>query len=159
MLKLKAAVLYYSRTGKTAIAAKVLAEKIGGDLIEIKDLRNRKGVLGWLRAGRDGGSSKTTEIEPSSFDTSIYDTICFGTPVWNSHPTPAFNTMAKNFEITGKDIILFMTCGGKTCEKPLNIMRDMIKSEGGNVIKSFEVPESKKKSEEDIKAEINNITF
>ncbi|MGF7118549.1 flavodoxin family protein [Methanobacterium oryzae] len=156
---MKAAILYYSRTGKTAIAAKALAEKIGGDLIEIRDLKNRKGVLGWLRAGRDGGSSKTTDIEPSSFDTSIYDTICFGTPVWNGHPTPAFNTMVKSFEITGKDIILFMTCGGKTCEKPLNIMRDMVKSEGGNVIKTFEIPESGKKSGEDIKTEINNITF
>ena len=156
---MKAAVLYYSRTGKTAIAAKALADKIDGNLIEIRDLKNRKGVLGWLRAGRDGGGSKTTEIEPSSFDTSIYDTLCFGSPVWNSHPTPAFNTMIKNFEISGKDIILFTTCGGKTCEKALNIMKNMAKSGGGNVIKTFEVPESGKKSGEDIKTAINNITF
>jgi hypothetical protein len=67
--------------------------------------------------------------------------------------------MVKNFEITGKDVILFMTCGGKTCEKALNIMRDIVKSEDGNVIKIFEVPESKKKSEKDIKTEINNISF
>jgi len=156
---LKTAVLYYSRTGKTTIAAKALADKIDGNLIEIRDLKNRKGVLGWLSAGKDRWSSKTNKINPSSFDTSIYDTICLGTPVWNGHPTPAFNTMVKNFEITGKDIILFMTCGGKTCEKPLNIMRNMVKSEGGNVIKTLEVPESIKKSDEDTKAEINNISF
>jgi hypothetical protein len=36
-------------------------------------------------------------------------------------------------------------------------MRDKVKSEGGNVIKTFEVPDSKKKSDEDIKTEINNF--
>jgi flavodoxin len=154
---MKAAVLYYSRTGKTAVAAKALAEKISADLIEIKDLKNRKGVMGWLGAGRDAGGNKTTNIEPPSFDTSNYDTICFGTPVWAGKPTPTFNTMIKNFEISGKDVILFMTCGGKSCEQPLNIMRDKVKSEGGNVIKTFEVPDSKKKSDEDIKTEINNF--
>ena len=49
----KSAVLYYSRTEKTAAAAKALAERVSGDLIEIKDLKNRKGIIGWLSAGRD----------------------------------------------------------------------------------------------------------
>lgn len=56
---MKAAVLYYSRTGKTAVTAKALAEKIYADLIEIKDLKNRKGVIRWLGAGRDAGGNKT----------------------------------------------------------------------------------------------------
>jgi len=43
---LKSAVLYYSRTGKTATVAKALANKIPRDLVEIKDLKNRNGIIG-----------------------------------------------------------------------------------------------------------------
>ncbi|MGZ7043997.1 MAG: flavodoxin family protein [Methanobacterium sp.] len=115
---MKSAVFYYSKTGKTAAVAKALRDKIAGDLIEIKDLKNRKGTMGWLRAGRDAGGNKTTQIEPSSYDTSDYDIMFFGTPVWNGKPTPAFNTMIKNFEINGKDVILFLT-SNRSKEKPL----------------------------------------
>jgi len=153
---MKTAVFYYSRTGKTQVAAEALAEKISGELIQIKDLKNRKGIIGWLRAGRDARSNKTTQIEPSHFDTSNYDTLCFGTPVWAGKPTPAFNTMLKDFEIVGKDVIIFLTCN-RTYVKPLNIMSEAVNLEGGNIIKKFAIIESGKKSEQEIKNEINNI--
>lgn len=150
---MKAAVLYYSRTGKTSTAAEALAEKTEGDLVEIKDLKNRKGMLGWLRAGRDASGGKTTQIEPAHFDTSDYDTICFGTPVWNFKPTPAFNTMIKNFDVTGKDVILFVT-HGSNLGKTMEIMSDAVKDKGGTVIKTIEVKNSGKKSDEEIKNEV-----
>ena len=153
---MKTAVFYYSRTGKTQVAAEALAEKISGELIQIKDLKNRKGIIGWLRAGRDARSNKTTQIEPSNFDTSNYDTLCFGTPVWAGKPTPAFNTMLKDFEIVGKDVIIFLTCN-RTYVKPLNIMSEAVNLEGGNIIKKFAIIESGKKSEQEIENEINNI--
>ena len=153
---MRTAVFYYSRTKKTEIAAKALAEKISGDLIEIEDLKSRKGILGWIRAGRDARGNKVTQIEPSSFDTSNYDTLCFGSPVWAGKPAPAFNTMIKNFEIVGKDVIIFLTCN-RTYEKALDIMSNAIKSEGGNIIKKFAIVESGKKSEQDIINEINNL--
>jgi len=155
VIELKAAVLYYSRTGKTAIAAEALAKKIDGDLVEIKDLKSRKGIIGWLRAGKDAGGGKTTQIEPSYFDTSNYDIICFGTPVWNFKPTPAVNTMIENFDIAGKDIILFVT-HGSNLGKTMKIMSDAVKDKGGTVIKTIAVKNSGKKSDEDIKNEIYN---
>ncbi len=152
---MKIAVLYYSRTGTTAVAAKALSERINGDLIEIKDLKNREGVMGWLRAGRDAGGNKTTQIEPS-VDTSDYDTLCLGTPVWNNKPSPAFNTMIKNFEVRGKDVVLFVTSGGSV-NKPLKVMSNAVEAVGGNVLKTFAI--TGKKSEEEIKDEINSLTL
>ena len=153
---MKTAVFYYSRTGKTQVAAEALAEKISGELIQIKDLKNRKGIIGWLRAGRDARSNKTTQIEPSYIDTSNYDTLCFGSPVWAGKPTPAFNTMIQNFEITGKDVILFLTCN-RTFENALKIMDNKVNSKGGNIIKAFAITNSGKKSDQDLKNEINNL--
>ena len=108
---LKSAVLYYSRTEKTAVAAMALADKISGDLIEIKDLKSRKGIIGWIKCAMDARGGKTTQIKPSTFDTSNYDTLYIGTPVSAGKPTPAINTIINNFEITGKNVILFLTCG------------------------------------------------
>ncbi|MGZ7108479.1 MAG: flavodoxin family protein [Methanobacterium sp.] len=153
---MKSAVLYYSRTQKTAVTANALAEKTSGDLIEIIDLKNRKGIFGWLRAAMDARGNKTTQIEPSTVDTANYDTMYIGTPVWAGNPTPAFNTIIKNFEITGKDIVIFLTCGSNY-GNALDLMSEAVKSEGGNVIQTIAITNTGKKSDEDIKNEINNI--
>ncbi len=156
---MKSAVLYYSRTEKTAAAAKALAERVSGDLVEIKDLKSRKGIIGWIRAALDARGEKITQINPSSFDTSNYDTLYIGTPIWASKPTPPFNTMIKNFEITGKDIILFVTLGGSNFKNALNLIKTKVEANGGNVIKTFAIANSGKKSDEDIKIEINNLNL
>lgn len=154
---LKVAVLYYSRTQKTAVAAKALADKLSGDLIEIKDLKNRKGIIGWIRAAMDARGEKTTDIEPSSFDTSNYNLIFIGTPVWAGKPAPAINTVMNNFDLKGKDITLFATLGGSNYVDVLNLIKTKAEANGGNVVKIFAVINSGKKNEEDIKAEISNL--
>jgi flavodoxin len=156
---LKTAVLYYSRTEKTAVAAKALADKISGDLIEIKDLKNRKGIIGWIKCAMDARGGKTTQIEPSTFDTSAYDTLYIGTPVWAGKPTPAVNTVINNFEIRGKDIVLFVTLGGANYKNALNLINAKVEANGGNVIKTFAITNSGKKSDEEIKNEISNLTL
>ncbi len=153
---MKSAVLFYSRTQKTAFTARAIADKISGDLIEIKDLKNRKGIFGWLRAALDARGDKTTQIDPSSIDTSNYDTLCIGTPIWAGKPTPAFNTMIKNFEVAGKDVVLFLTAGSNY-GKAFDLMSEMVKSEGGNIIKTIAITGTGKKSDEDIRNEINSI--
>jgi flavodoxin len=154
---LKPAVLYYSRTEKTAAAAKALAERVSGNLIEINDLKSKKGIIGWIRAALDARGEKTTQINPPSFDTSNYDTLYIGTPIWASKPTPAINTVINNFEIKGKDIILFVTLGGSNYENALNLIKTKVEANGGNVIKTFAIANSGKKSDEDIKIEIDSL--
>jgi flavodoxin len=156
---LKSAVLYYSRTEKTAAAAKALAERVSGDLVEIKDLKSRKGIIGWIRAALDARGEKITQINPSSFDTSNYDTLYIGTPIWASKPTPAINTVINNFEIKEKDIILFVTLGGSNFKNALNLIKTKVEANGGNVIKTFAIANSGKKSDKDIKIEINNLNL
>ncbi|HML05185.1 MAG TPA: flavodoxin [Methanobacterium sp.] len=156
---MKSAVLYYSRTEKTATAAKSLADKISGDLFEIKDLKSRKGIIGWIRSAMDARGLKTTQIDPSTIDTSNYDTLCIGTPVWAGKPTPAFNTMIKNFEIRGKDIIVFVTLGGAKYKNTLNLIKTNVEANGGNVVKTFTITNTGKKSDEEIKAEVNNLNI
>ena len=50
---MKTLVIYYSRTGNTRFAAETVAAEIGADVEEVVDLKNRKGRLNYLPAGRD----------------------------------------------------------------------------------------------------------
>ena len=57
---MKNLVVYYSRTGRTKKIAKEIQERLNADIEEIHDVKNREGILGWLSAGRDAGTKKTT---------------------------------------------------------------------------------------------------
>jgi hypothetical protein len=98
---------------------------------------------------------KTTQIEPSTVNTADYDLICLGTPTWAGKPAPAINTVIKNFEIRGKDIILFVTLGGNGYENILDLMAKEVEAKGGNVIKTIAIVKSGNKTESDIVNEIN----
>ncbi|MGB9979137.1 flavodoxin family protein [Methanobacterium sp.] len=156
---MKSIVLYYSRTGKTAVAAKAIADKISSEIVEIKDLKGRKGFMGYIKAALDARSMKTTPIEPSTVNIADYDTICLGTPIWAGKPAPAINTIIKNSEIQGKNVIILVTLGGNGYEDTLNSMSKEIEAKGGNVIKTIAIAKSGNKTETDIANEINNITI
>ena len=156
---MKSIVLYYSRTGKTAATAKALADKLSSEIIEIKDLKGRKGVIGYMKAALDARGMKITPIEPSTINTADYDLICLGTPIWAGKPAPAINSIIKNTEIRGKDVILFVTLGGNRYEDTLNSMSKEIEENGGNVIKTIAITKTNNKTESDIADEINQINI
>lgn len=157
MVKLKSIILYYSRTGKTAAAANATANKISGKIVEIKDLKNRNGIIGWIRAALDARGMKTTKIDPSTVNITDYDTIYLGTPIWAGKPAPAINTVIQNFKIKDKDIVLFVTLDGNKYKNMLNLMKKEVEANGGNVIKTIAIEKSKDKTEADIINEVNKI--
>jgi flavodoxin len=59
----KPLVVFYSRTGTTKKVAETISNILKCDVEEVFDTKNRAGVLGWLRSGRDAGSKKPTAIE------------------------------------------------------------------------------------------------
>ncbi len=154
---MKSIILYYSRTGKTAAAAKAIADKTSSEIVEINDLKNRKGILGWIRAAIDARGMKTTQIDPDTINTANYDTICLGSPTWAGKPAPAINTVIKDFEIRGKDVILFVTLGGDNYTDVLKSASKEIEKEGGNVIKTIAIVKTNSKTESDIVDEINKM--
>ncbi len=80
---MNALVVYYSRTGTTRKVAEKLASLLRCVSEEIHDTTNRKGKLGWLRAGKDATSKKLTKLETVNNDPASYDIVIIGTPIWN----------------------------------------------------------------------------
>ena len=115
---MNALVAYFSASGTTAKAAKVLAKAAEADLYEIKPaIPYTRADLNWM----DKGSRSSVEMSdkhsrPALADTDApiagHDVIFLGFPIWWYVAPTIVNTFLESYDFTGKTIILFATSGG-----------------------------------------------
>lgn len=120
-------VAYFSASGTTAKAARLLSEPLGADLFEIVPAQPyTKKDLNWLNP-----KSRTTlemkdpasrpEIAKLPDTVAGYDVIFVGFPIWWYVAPTIINTFLESLDLSGKTIIPFATSGGsgmgKTNEK------------------------------------------
>lgn len=111
---MKTLVVYYSLSGKTETIAKVVAAELGGEVLRIEEVKQRKGFAAtYLDGGRAAGKDECSEIKPCNYDVTGYDLIFIGTPDWNNKPAPAVNTFIEKTDFTNKPVVLFATYGGR----------------------------------------------
>lgn len=111
----KVLVAYFSASGKTAKAAKKLADAMEADLYEIKpEVQYTKADLNWMNRK----SRSSVEMNDKSFRLSIitgdieisgYDTICLGFPIWWYVAPTIINTFLEAYDFSCKKILLFAT--------------------------------------------------
>ena len=75
-------VVYYSLTGTTRRLGQAMADSLGADVEEIVDKKNRRGLFGFLGAGRDALTRRLTPIGDPERNPADYDLVAIGTPVW-----------------------------------------------------------------------------
>lgn len=109
---MKTLVVYYSRSGVTRSAAEAIAKVLGADLEEIVDLTDRRGALGYLRAGRDAALKRPTVIHPPIRQPKDYDLVIIGTPVWAFTMAPAVRTWIGMHKAQISHVALLCTMGG-----------------------------------------------
>ena len=79
---MKALVVYYSRTGATREVAVSVSKALGCDIEEIKDIKGRKGLFGFLKSGREAMGKKLPEILYVCSQKTAYEILIIGTPIW-----------------------------------------------------------------------------
>ncbi|MBN2518672.1 MAG: NAD(P)H-dependent oxidoreductase [Candidatus Altiarchaeota archaeon] len=109
---MKTLVVYYSRSGTTRTVGEAIAEKLKCDKEEIIDMKKRRGVIGWLKAGKEGKQGKTTKIKPLAKKVNDYDLVIVGTPVWAGNMSPATRTFLEENKKDIKKTAFFATFGG-----------------------------------------------
>ena len=116
---MKTLVVFYSRTGNTKKVAEEIAKILNADIEEIIDKKDRKGIVGWLKSGRDATFKKSAEIEfvKNPID---YDLVIIGTPIWAFTMTPAIRTYLSENKF--KKVAFFSTSGGSEGKKIFNEM-------------------------------------
>ena len=114
----KTLVAYFSASGTTAKAAKVLAKAAGADLYEIKPaVPYTRADLNWMDSNsRSSIEMKNKASRPALADTDAriadYDVIFLGFPIWWYVAPTIVNTFLEHYDFSGKTIILFATSGG-----------------------------------------------
>jgi flavodoxin len=113
---MKSVIIYYSLTGNTCLVAKMIAERLGSDLIRLKpekEIPSDKSSKYFL-----GGKSVLLDEKPKLLNEDInlegYDTVIIGTPIWARSFASPVNTFLSDFGIKGKSIYLFSTHGAGT---------------------------------------------
>ena len=103
----KTLIIYYSRTGKSKLISQVLQKELNAQMLEIKDLEDRSGTLGYAGAGFDAFFDRHTTIEPVKADLSPYSNIIVVSPIWNWKLSTPIHTFIENNRFDGKKLVLF----------------------------------------------------
>ena len=121
----KTLVAYFSATGTTEKAAKVVAEVTGGTLYEIQPAKKYTSAdLDW-----HDKSSRSSVAD--------YDTVYIGFPIWWNLAPRIINTFIESGDFSGKTVILFATSGGSSIsnsEKELQKTYSNLKWQKGKLL-------------------------
>lgn len=138
-LKKKTLVVYYSRTGNTRVIAESIREVLEADIQEIKDLKDRSGILGFIGGMIDSKRHPLTEISPPNINLKDYDLIIVGSPGWGVKLTPAINTFINRTDFKDKKVVLFGVASARIKQKTLDEYAQIISAKGGRVIDTFTI--------------------
>jgi flavodoxin len=143
---MKIAIIYYSFSGNTKMAALTLREyfKEKND-IEMIELRSPDESGNFFVQAARAFKHTRAKIENTQIDLSGYDLVCFGTPVWAFGPAPAMNTYLDNCQgLRDKNVILFTTYGSGTGNaRCLNTMQGILAKKGTASFKYFSIQQGK----------------
>jgi len=124
-LNKKVLVVFYSRTGITKKVAEKITDILSCDIEEITDLKNRRGVKGFIGGIKDSIRKKSTEIKPVEKNPSDYSIVIIGTPVWASGMAPAVRTYIYHNKDRFNNVAFFCTAGRTGIEKTIIEMETM----------------------------------
>lgn len=105
-------VVYYSRTGTTRKVAEVLARLLRADLEALADTRERGGLLGYFRSGREAFFKRKTVLRPPEREPADYELVVIGTPIWNISLSSPVRTYLKLMRAKLPRVAFFLTHKG-----------------------------------------------
>ena len=110
----KMLVVYFSWSGNTENAAKMIQEKTGADLVELELVHpyssNYNKVLD--EAQKDVNSNARPELKTKIENMNEYSTIMIGYPNWWATIPMPISTFLESYDFSGKTIIPFCSHGG-----------------------------------------------
>ncbi len=124
---MEALVVYYSRTGYTKNLAESISSEIGCEIEKIEDMKDRSGVIGYLRSGWGAFRDKRPTIKKPEYDPSEFDVTIIGTPVWAQRPATPVMTYLDRYSDRLNKAAYFCTLGGSGAEKTMSRMEHLAK--------------------------------
>ena len=146
--------------GNTKIAADIVHEKVGGDMvgIEVTDLYPSDYNVNVDQADSEIDKNSRPEIKTHIDDFDKYDVVYLGTSLWwGKMPMPVYSFIeAHNFD--GKTVIPFTTHGGSGMGSVQSDLEKLLPN--ANVVKGFSIKgESAADSKEEVLKKLDDLKF
>jgi hypothetical protein len=163
-IRMSIGVVYYSRSNNTRVGAKFLAEELNGELIELAEKKERKGVTGFLKSGFQAVAGKKSELQGEPWKRIAgFSRIYLMTPIWGSNGTPAMNKFAQEADFNGKEVtvITFQAdAKGEGSAKVHSAYRERIEGKGGKFLEGIALHSTfpgKFAGEEHLKTQVKRV--
>lgn len=131
---MKTCIIYYSYSGITRSVAEEIKETCGGDLIEVKPEEAYSTITAYTLGSYRAMKGEKDPIRPASIDTSAYDLIVIGTPIWFGKATPVVNAAIDAISgCEGKKAVIYATCASQAKET-LPEMKKNLEAKGMKVV-------------------------
>lgn len=110
----KVLVVYYSYSGNTAEAAKIIQKETGGDIFEIQTVKTYPKEYNDLiaEAKEEINKGDKPAIKGKVNNINDYDVIYIGSPNWWGTIAPAVTAFLSEYDLSGKKVAPFFTHGG-----------------------------------------------
>jgi len=130
----KPLVIYYSRTGTSAMVAHRISDLLACPREEVRSKKNRF-YLGTLTCVNDQLFDRDDENEPSGTKLNEYNPLIIVSPVWIHKLASPMRTYLKNHDLQGRQVYVFATNQGNyTKEKDEHEIRTWLVSRGAKVL-------------------------
>ncbi len=144
----KALTVFYTRTGNTRLVAESIRNEFDCDLQEIKDLKDRSGIKGFIVGMIDVKTKKKTKIMPKAVDLKDYDLIIICSPTWGMRLTPAITEFMNASDFKDKKVFVVAVAAAEMKAKTFKRIGDEIRSKGGTDAGNLLIKTMFKKPEE-----------
>lgn len=124
---MRTAIVYYSMNGNTAFAAKLIAEKLGADIVSVEPEKAypAKGIKKFFHGGRSAMKNETPKLKKYRFNADEYERVIIGTPVWASNIAPPLRTFIEEnrVSLSVKRIAAFVCLSGSGAGKAMEKLK------------------------------------
>lgn len=110
----RTAVVYFSRSGNTALAARHVAKRLDANIYALEVPGYELGLAGLAHSALDANArrndpGKLPDITPRTLDLKPFDTLWLGSPVWFYSPAPPLWAFVEHNRFDGQHVVLFNT--------------------------------------------------
>lgn len=127
-------VLYFSRSGNTAIMANRIAKMEKANLINIRAPKYEIGIKGLANAATSY-QVRDVDIHPKEIDLSRYKKVYIGSPIWFYRPAPPVFEFAKFNNFKDKEVILFNSYNSNYGQNHIEEFKQLVTKKGAKSFK------------------------
>nr|WP_060985588.1 hypothetical protein [uncultured Acidovorax sp.] len=125
----RSAVIFFSRSGNTALLARHLARRLNAGLYRLEARDYSLGLLGWANALRDAQNHEAN-ISVPEIDLSAHNTIYLGSPIWMFSPAPPLWQFVVSQRFDGKQVVLVNTFNSRFKPEFIEQFRQLVMQRG-----------------------------